>query len=939
MEITWHDTRLQDSIHYPYIISERLPKKYADLHRRDIYSLLASLRCFGYRIMTNQNSTVSISDEIRTFIPTVTRFCENTSQQHDLPTLFENIPPYVTKSRVIFLSTVLQNNAMELIMRTHDLSSYEHIIFVHPDDNDSFTIYYFVPSQRSLDLYIIGHNNMESITRICNTIASCFYLLTAASQLSIRQRLQVPTTFPHNNTVFTFILAMTLHSHANYLDLNSDTLAIQQLLLLPDMLQIHDASFGRLDSHSINRRSYPFFTKINPKEDDPDEVNSLGWSIVDVLGDGNCGYYSIILGLENHGISTYSPILRSIYQQPMNRSISWQDCIMNLRQDMFTKSASLVETIFSEANDHLSWRYEICPLSEDIDDLCDEFISPELEQEEYFDNSLATDTARAKYMMTPLWGYIVAACLLNIRFVVYIRYESWVGTQVTYKWQTIRIDPSCDLMNLFQAFHHLDKISDQQFHDMPTIEIMLTSGTKRDGTNADRHYRFLQRVLCDDYLHSKKVPNNEGTLRSFIRGQINQMQQEHMSDKATRNTKTSKRVNTATRRKQSMEVASRTKEANPKSPHVVTEASRDPTELPTVADNMRAATTERTESPTVTEKVSKRRKQSQEIAPPTKEAKPSSVLREACRERTESSTGAENVGAVSRERTESPTVAEKLIGYENLFNKLFRTKQLQHATPTKLYFKSSTQEFFMKVNVSREDPRIPCPDISIFDPKLVQAARELPDQWVGPSIGDYGFGDAPDYLCTKVVTIYQQHSNPYCLSYSLASALFYCDSTSFRIASEGLVHLGKTIVGLHFDAQIKKVQEYMETHVPLIGRPTLFGRRTNSHQRKLRRMTWDDLLLNVTPYPTVVIPKLSSGQATHAFCVVDDLIFDSTTPNALKLSGDSVRWLFHEEFPEIYQVIRFNRKVSPKGSKIWDRYDRQPQYHWDHPTKPNTNTT
>ena len=49
---------------------------------------------------------------------------------------------------------------------------------------------------------------------------------------------------------------------------------------------------------------------------------------------------------------------------------------------------------------------------------------------------------------------------------------------------------------------------------------------------------------------------------------------------------------------------------------------------------MRAATTERTESPTVTEKVSKRRKQSMEVAPHTKEAKPSSVLREACRERT-----------------------------------------------------------------------------------------------------------------------------------------------------------------------------------------------------------------------------------------------------------------------------------------------------------------
>jgi hypothetical protein len=140
------------------------------------------------------------------------------------------------------------------------------------------------------------------------------------------------------------------------------------------------------------------------------------------------------------------------------------------------------------------------------------------------------------------------------------------------------------------------------------------------------------------------------------------------------------------------------------------------------------------------------------------------------------------------------------------------------------------------------------------------------------------------------------------------------------------------IAGLHFDAQIRKVREYMETHVPLIGRPTLFGKRPNSHQRKLRQMTWDDLLLNITPFPTVVIPKLPSGEATHAFCVVDDLIFDSTTECALKLSRDSVMWLFREVFPEIYQVYRFNRKVSPKGCPIRERYDRKVQYHWQHPT-------
>jgi len=218
------------------------------------------------------------------------------------------------------------------------------------------------------------------------------------------------------------------------------------------------------------------------------------------------------------------------------------------------------------------------------------------------------------------------------------------------------------------------------------------------------------------------------------------------------------------------------------------------------------------------------------------------------------------------------------------------------------------------------------------DPTL-RKKRRKGTQSVAPPVGDPGFGDAPDYLCTKVVTIYQQHSNPYCLSHSLASALFYCDSRLFRLASEGLVDLGKSIAGIHFDAQIKHVRDYMENHVPILGRPTLFGRRPNTHLRKLRHISWDELLLNITPFPTLVIPKLPSGRATHAFCVVDDLIFDSTTPTALKLCRDAVKWLFGETFPEMYQVIRFNGKVSPKGYVVSERYVRPIQYHWDHPSR------
>ena len=227
----------------------------------------------------------------------------------------------------------------------------------------------------------------------------------------------------------------------------------------------------------------------------------------------------------------------------------------------------------------------------------------------------------------------------------------------------------------------------------------------------------------------------------------------------------------------------------------------------------------------------------------------------------------------------------------------------------------------------------PCPNIEHFDERLVKAARELPDKWVGPPLGDVGYGDAPYHLCTKVATIYQQHNNPYCVSHSLASALYYCNS-DWIVACQALVQLGHTFSGTHFDYQIEKVKELMEDHVPHIGRPVIFGRRTKNHHRKLRKMSWEELFSELTPFPTMVVPMLPSGQATHAFCVVDDLIFDSTTPCALKLCMDSVQWLSGEEIPHLYQVYRFCMKCSPKGQRVPGVYKRIVQFHWDHPARP-----
>jgi len=125
----------------------------------------------------------------------------------------------------------------------------------------------------------------------------------------------------------------------------------------------------------------------------------------------------------------------------------------------------------------------------------------------------------------------------------------------------------------------------------------------------------------------------------------------------------------------------------------------------------------------------------------------------------------------------------------------------------------------------------------------------------------------------------------------------------------------------------------MKEIVPTIGMPTIFGVKTKTRARKKRVITWEELLGNVTTFPTLIIPVLPTGEATHAFCVVDDLIFDSSTPFALKLCLDSVKWICNNTLPEIYRVFRFDSKVSPPGRRVFDVYKRSIVYHWNHPAR------
>ena len=108
----------------------------------------------------------------------------------------------------------------------------------------------------------------------------------------------------------------------------------------------------------------------------------------------------------------------------------------------------------------------------------------------------------------------------------------------------------------------------------------------------------------------------------------------------------------------------------------------------------------------------------------------------------------------------------------------------------------------------------------------------------------------------------------------------------------------------------------------------MYGIRTRSHGRKRRPVEWDDLISNLTPYPTLVIPVMPDCSTTHAFCIVDDLIFDSSAQCALKLHMDSIRWILNGPEQGVHLALRFDTKYSQKGTKLEGEYNRRIRYEW-----------
>ena len=213
----------------------------------------------------------------------------------------------------------------------------------------------------------------------------------------------------------------------------------------------------------------------------------------------------------------------------------------------------------------------------------------------------------------------------------------------------------------------------------------------------------------------------------------------------------------------------------------------------------------------------------------------------------------------------------------------------------------------------------------VLKPEFLGIVRLAKGIFVPINIGRQNEEFAPPSLLSQVKCNYQQQDLEYCITMGLASALHYIGYTR---SAEVYVQHSEEICAYPGNLQIKRICELASIHMPEIGKPRIFNQRTRRNSSK-KSMTWHEVFVNKTKYPTLVIPFGKDGSLNHSFCIVDDLIFDSTQTHALKLNRESVDWICGIGGAEekAWGIYRFDQSINGAVFKRngmtqnWGEYD------------------
>ena len=882
-------------------------------------------------------------------IKRISRVCNNAMTIDDYIHFFIQLYEVPTRetSLIIHLN-ILEADATRYFANIPDLAQYEDIILSSLSSTGKVVLFLILPSLSTIEAFCPTPVSYEDVKE---TLKNLLTVLTRSfgKPFSIRLRLQVPQNF-HRDPLFTALfLVGIIDQQGKYFLATEATILKYKLYMIRDFIHIHDSVLGKLDYGKMTKSSHPF-RKPRRKCDQFDRIENKGWHVMDVDGDGNCGYYALLLALQNVGIREYYINTQDV--SPRIAKGRWQQIVISLRQRLKEGSEELLSTIFpkNSPNRKLEWWMNVIGTFsvEDQTELSSSFLIPRNNNPSiYFEKKFTDDESLHHYQMNPYWSAVVIAHVFKARVVIITRSSSpkenastegdvECDVEYTHSTKIFEFDDDFeankDKYNPVKEYPNCYRVSDVSFIKKPTIELLFTTGFKSlDGEPDDNHFLFLRRVLCVKVHPS--LPISEVALRNFI---IAQQENENDAmevdvespqeatkgipadnvqgdsvEKMTVATVENNEIQTVGRRIES--IVDREKPLH-EAEEVTSPMAIDHETPNDAVEKVAMSTAESNEIQTVGRTIESTVDQKEHLDQAEEVTSPMVIDNEKPKESSLVSTSNASQKKDHPSSTSNPVTENEEM--DDLYDNIMYDDKTQRFFTGR--FDSDKRRYLEKTVIE---------DTSTIDDQLLEDAKSQPNTWVSLPLGDPGDDPPPDYLTTKVKCLYEQLEKPYCVTYCLASALFYCgfDHEARRLATQASL-----LAPCNMSCQIEIIQSFLPNLVPLIGGCTIYGKRCAGNNKRKRPITWKDLFTDLTPYPTLVVPvKKLNGKMTHAFCVVDDLIFDSSASHALKLKEESVSWIFRNEPVDIFVAIRFNQKVSPKGKKVRGIYNRHVQINWN----------
>jgi hypothetical protein len=882
-----------DYLHYPFSRPARIHSLYEDPHGRSLPLLLASLAHYGEMCLQNKNMISPHLDSIQ--VAALTSLCAGTTLPDHFNILFADAISEQNgiRSTCILPASVLPNSDSEELLHP-ELSKRKNakyfLFYQHLNDNNwVILLTYLDIDVPKVDGYFIGHVVLSDLDPIVNRLTNLFWTRSIRRiKPSWTRRVHVPGRFSTDNTFTTYALLMVIQQHCAYLDLTMDIMSSFKFRLskMSKLLQAHDRWLGELKIEDLS--SIPFITDDFQKDDNLQDLYRLGWTVQDVLGDGNCGFYALLLGLLNIGIREFN----------VNKD-NWQRILFKFRNSLRVHSYHMLTSIYPRRpwEDETSIAWIVAQASDEIETkrLSESLAPTRLRKPDHY--LTAKFKEHTEYHMNPGWAPHVLASKYRIRVIVYMmvvhgKEHSWTIQTFEYVNERhvssgtphVKVDQQYDIPD-FEALKAA-RISDEEFKRIPTIEILFQTGLEEGST---QHFQYLQRSVCSSIR--EPTPFSQSTLKEFLRNEENV---QHYA-----------------------EPTKKTPENNEDLMDLLLEdlLDLDPKTDKDLLDGTGLFDTFQ-KSPPCIAKGTKR-----SIKPPLVNTKKPAIRVAAAMNDIPPAGGAlrqeappSHVNALAESLPGRPFPSPVRVSTNH-------TNSSRETAPIRV----STHGGSAGGNVHQPPSRREVPPSHVSAPAQLPVEGGPPVPVPVPIIRNPV--DAPIELVTDVVSTYRQEVRNFSLCYPMANALVYA---GYPIQAYEIYKEADRVASSGSEQQIGKLTQAMQAIIPVIASPTIFILRITTNNRKKRRLTWDLLFNERSQYPTIII----LGEHEYAFCVVDDLIFDSITSRALRLCMESVRWLCGGQEPSIKSAYRYGTKYSspgtPKKHRTKGVYKHTPRENWNH---------